>query len=46
MLNPGSFITRNARYHHDAAALIFRDVRISYGELESRTNRLANALRA
>jgi len=45
MLNPGSFITRNARYHHDAAALIFRDVRISYGELESRTNRLANALR-
>ncbi len=46
MINPGSFIRRNARYHRDAAALIFRDSRISFDVLESRTNRLVNALRA
>lgn len=44
-MNPGSFITRNACYHRNATALIFRDSKMTYGGLESRTNRLVNALR-
>ena len=44
-MNPGSFITRNACYHRDATALMFRDSKMTYGDLESRTNRLVNALR-
>ena len=44
-MNPGSFITRNACYHANAAALMFRESKITYGDLELRTNRLVNALR-
>lgn len=44
-MNPGSFISRNARYHGNAIALMFRDSEMTYAELELRTNRLANALR-
>jgi len=44
-MNPGSFITRNARYHCNATALMFHDSKMTYGELESRSNRLVNALR-
>jgi acyl-coenzyme A synthetase/AMP-(fatty) acid ligase len=43
-MNPGLFITRNACYHRNATALIFRDSKMTYGSLESRTNRLVNAL--
>jgi acyl-CoA synthetase (AMP-forming)/AMP-acid ligase II len=44
-MNPGLFISRNARHHRDAAALVFRDSAITYGDLELRSNRLVNALR-
>ncbi len=44
-MNPGSFISRNARYHKNAIALMFRESQLTYAELESRTNRLVNALR-
>lgn len=43
-MNPGSFITRNACYHCNATALMFRESKMTYGELELRTNRLVNAL--
>ncbi len=45
-MNPGLFISRNARYHSNAIALMFRESQITYAELESRTNRFVNALRA
>ncbi len=44
-MNPGSFISRNACYHSDATALMFRESKMTYGELELRTNKLVNALR-
>jgi acyl-CoA synthetase (AMP-forming)/AMP-acid ligase II len=44
-MNPASFIRRNAVYYRDAAALVFRESKTTYGFLEARTNRLANALR-
>lgn len=46
MMNPGQFIRRNALYHRDDAALMYHDSVTTYGELERRTNRLVNALRA
>ena len=39
-------LTRNSRKHEDKIAIIFRDKRITYKELNARVNRLANALMA
>ena len=44
-MNPGSFISRNACYNCNATALMFRESKITYGDLELRTNRFVNALR-
>ena len=44
-MNPGSFISRNACYHCNSTALMFRESKMTYGDLELRTNRLVNALR-
>ena len=44
-MNPGSFISRNACYHCNATALMFRESKMTYGDLELRTNKLVNALR-
>jgi len=44
-MNPGSFISRNAYYNCNANALMFRELKMTYGDLELRTNRLVNALR-
>ena len=43
-MNQGRYTTRNARYWRDRPAIIFGDRRISFGQLETRSNRLANAL--
>ncbi|MBV6306935.1 AMP-binding protein [Candidimonas humi] len=43
-MNQGRFISRNARYWRDHTAIIFNDIRISYGQLDARSNRLASAL--
>lgn len=43
-MNQGRYITRNARYWRDRPAIIFGDRSISFGQLETRSNRLANAL--
>ncbi|OWT64088.1 AMP-binding protein [Candidimonas nitroreducens] len=43
-MNQGRFISRNARYWRDHTAIIFNDIRISYSQLDTRTNRLASAL--
>ncbi len=43
-MNQGRFVSRNALYWRDKPAIIFNDRVITYGELEARSNRLANAL--
>lgn len=43
-MNQGRYTTRNARYWRDRPAILFGDRTISFGELETRSNRLANAL--
>ena len=43
-MNQGRFISRNARYYPDLPAVIFGDRVTTFRELESRSNRLANAL--
>lgn len=40
----GEMLARNARKYPDLEAVIFRDKRIRYRELDERVNRLANAL--
>ena len=44
-MNPGLFITRNACYHGNAPAIMFRDLKMTYNDLELQSNRLVNALR-
>lgn len=43
-MNQGRYTTRNARYWRDRPAIIFGDRNITFGQLETRSNRLANAL--
>jgi acyl-CoA synthetase (AMP-forming)/AMP-acid ligase II len=43
-MNIGSLLSRNARFRREHLALVFDDERLSWGALESRVNRLANAL--
>ncbi|WP_338881178.1 AMP-binding protein [Achromobacter veterisilvae] len=43
-MNQGRYTTRNARYWRDRPAVIFGDRTLSFGQLETRSNRLANAL--
>lgn len=43
-MNQGRFISRNARYFPEHAAIIFEDRATSFRELDQRSNRLANAL--
>lgn len=43
-MNQGRFISRNARYFPDQAAIIFNEQVTSFRELDERSNRLANAL--
>jgi len=43
-MNQGRFISRNARYWPDQPAILFGDRVVTYGQLEERSNRLANAL--
>lgn len=43
-MNQGRYTTRNARYWRDRPAIIFGDRSISFGQLETRSNRMANAL--
>ncbi|GAB2895468.1 AMP-binding protein [Paralcaligenes sp. KSB-10] len=43
-MNQGRFCSRNARYWRDRTAIIFKDTSITYGQLDARSNRLANAL--
>lgn len=45
-MNFGIYLQRAARQWPDQAAVLYRDRRLSYRELESRSNRLAHALRA
>ncbi|MCK4816759.1 AMP-binding protein, partial [bacterium] len=45
-LDIGFTLTRNSRKYKDKIAVIFREKRISYEKLNSRVNRLANALMA
>ncbi len=44
--NIGFTLTRNSKKQKDKIAIIFREKRITYKELNSRVNRLANALMA
>jgi long-chain acyl-CoA synthetase len=43
-MNIGSLLSRNARFRRKHLALVFDDERLSWGALEVRVNRLANAL--
>jgi acyl-CoA synthetase (AMP-forming)/AMP-acid ligase II len=43
-MNVGSLLPRHARYRGDHTALVVGDLRLSYRELNSYVNRLANAL--
>ncbi|WP_438857627.1 acyl-CoA synthetase [Achromobacter spanius] len=43
-MNQGRYTTRNARYWRDRPAIIFGDRSVSFGQLETRSNRLANTL--
>ena len=43
-MNQGRFISRNARYWPDRAAILFGDQTITFQELDQRSSRLANAL--
>ena len=45
-MNIGSLIGRNARLRGDHLALVFEGQRLTWGELEARVHRLANALHA
>ncbi|MEP6945382.1 MAG: long-chain fatty acid--CoA ligase [Acidobacteriota bacterium] len=45
-LNLASIISHHARLTPDAEAIVWEDVRISYGELDRLSNRVANALTA
>jgi acyl-CoA synthetase (AMP-forming)/AMP-acid ligase II len=44
--NIGFSLTRNSRKHGSKIAIIYRGKRITYGQLNARVNRLANALMA
>ena len=43
-MNVGSLVRRHARYRPDHVALVCGDVRLTWAELSTRINRLANAL--
>ena len=43
-MNQGRYTSRNAAYWRDRPAIIFGDRTVSFGELDTRSNRLANAL--
>lgn len=43
-MNLGTYVSRSAQYWPDAEAVIYKDLRLSYAELEDRTNRLAKGL--
>jgi acyl-CoA synthetase (AMP-forming)/AMP-acid ligase II len=43
-MNLGRYISRSAKYYRDTAALIFDQKRITYEQLDRRTNRLARGL--
>jgi len=43
-MNLGRYISRSAKYYRDTAALIFDQKRITYAQLDRRTNRLAHGL--
>lgn len=45
-MNPGMYISRSARFWPDETAVIFRELRFSYLDLDRRTNRLARGLTA
>ena len=45
-MNVGSLLPRHARYRSDHTALIVGDLRLSFRELNSYVNRLANGLLA
>lgn len=45
-MNLGMYIERSARFWPDRPAILFRDQSLSYRDLATRANRLANALRA
>ncbi len=45
-MNVARHVERAARWFPDRPAILFEDVVLSYGELEARAGRLANALRA
>jgi len=45
-VNLGLYLERSARFWPERPAVLFRDRALSYRELEQRSNRLANALRA
>lgn len=46
MFTLGDILVKRARIGRENEALVFHDVRMSYGELHVRTNRLANAMLA
>ena len=43
-MNLGRYISRSAKYYRDTPALIFDQKRITYEQLDRRTNRLAHGL--
>ena len=45
-MNIGSLFTRHAKYRPDHLAVVFKDQRVTYFELNERINRLANVLLA
>lgn len=45
-MNIGSLFTRHAKYRPDHSAVVFKDQRLTYFQLNQRINRLANALLA
>jgi acyl-CoA synthetase (AMP-forming)/AMP-acid ligase II len=45
-MNSGSLLSRNVRLRRDRLALVFEDLRLTWGQLEGRVNRLANVLLA
>ena len=44
LMNVGQFLARNARYWPSQPAVLYRDRVLSYRDLDTRSNRLANAL--
>src|SRR4029450_7232599 len=44
-LNPLDFLERSAFVYPDKAAVVYRDIRYTYGEFSARVNQLAGALK-